>query len=149
MERLSHTVGSFAKSITLEAGLIELIFDDSAEWVVGRRFLNHILKTRGVWEGMFGPSNGSGLAVFPVHRWLIANLRSPGRIDGIGSRVERPTCRRAWRCADTCSCQCGHAAFDQAAAGQKIIHDGEAIEIADLVENGQARIFADAGTESR
>ncbi len=39
----------------------------------------------------------------------------------------------------------GHRAFDQAAVGQEILHRGEALDVADLVEDGQAQVFADPG----
>ena len=38
----------------------------------------------------------------------------------------------------------GHRAFDQPTVGQEILHRGEALDVADLVENGQAQVFADA-----
>src|SRR6266516_3063914 len=39
----------------------------------------------------------------------------------------------------------GHRAFDQPAVGQEILHRGEAMDVPDLVEDGQAQVFADAG----
>ena len=38
----------------------------------------------------------------------------------------------------------GHGAFDQPAIGQEIFDGGKAGDVADLVENGQAQIIADA-----
>ena len=38
----------------------------------------------------------------------------------------------------------GDGAFDQPAIGEKIFHGGKAGDVADLVENGQAEIIADA-----
>ena len=39
----------------------------------------------------------------------------------------------------------GDGAFDQAAIGEEILHGGKAGDVADLVENGQPKIIADAG----
>ena len=39
----------------------------------------------------------------------------------------------------------GHGAFDQPAVGEEVLHGGEARDVADLAEDGQAQVFADAG----
>ncbi len=39
----------------------------------------------------------------------------------------------------------GDGAFDQAAVGEEVFDGGEAVDVADFVEDGQAEVFADAG----
>jgi hypothetical protein len=39
----------------------------------------------------------------------------------------------------------GHRAFDQAAVGEEILDGGEAVDVADFVEDGHSEVFADAG----
>ena len=101
--------------------------------------------------GQFDGQDGVGLEFVARHSRFQSLGQGPdAEVIAFSNHGRFPQCPAQIRVAQFGAAQAfdlagaGHRAFDQAAVAQEILDCGEAVDVADLVENGQAEVFTDA-----